>query len=404
MSVVLPTPAPRRPIGDPQVPVPDSDAQPVPAFGSLPPNSHSARGGPAVTASVPAASPAPPPRSPPPRSPPPQQPVTRRDRRTPRCEALQDFFMQLNQCSAVLRELGPSCKLGQAAGAGANELPGCPVLLFRRQLLISIVAAWDTFLQDVITEAARTVIGDARTLPDLEARWPQCWPVLAPVLDVHSSDAKQQGENLRALLLDLPAAWLAKVDEVIARMMHNPTLGSLDDCVERVFKFGKISTILCQAANPLVFNNSVKNHSVSCTNVQAVGRYLGVLYGARCAYAHGNCKRTLSKGGVVGDFPTDSASSALDLGDPGYATWMVDMVENLRRKGSDANLNHWSLVNAIFFLQALARRVCECLSTRFSEQGIEMWVPTIRSAPAGPSAGEGDQAEGLRGVFGEDAA
>ena len=283
---------------------------------------------------------------------------------------------------------------------------------FIRGGIIRVMAAWEAYVQDVLREAFDTVVemcGDG-SLVALTTQWPECHAVLHKAIErhvrnsLHGQRAHENEKSLQKLLreratperiasleqllsgkslaektaflqvevaLDLSVNkdhWKTLLDEHRDHILKQPLTpvfdgnDGIDDAFRRLFGIVtkdnfELSRKMAEMGKITQFFNTSDGQQLSqeitCGDVQTLHHVMHLYYGARCAFAHGDHRRTL--GGVLQNFPKQSDD--LEVGNPVIAHILFKLYQAIAKDGRKAAVEHLTLVHLCRFVFCAVHRL-----------------------------------------------
>ena len=265
---------------------------------------------------------------------------------------------------------------------------------FIRGAVISVMAVWEAYLQELLEEVFELVVGHIKESKEPAAVLTQEAPRLIVrksienYLDKSKLDKKSKLDAAADMGMDLlanPDLWkeiLEKYEKsVLDKPLHLTPVFLGDDGIDKRFK-GLLKTT--KDLSDVIISQGVVCHEFVCApndfkplevhSSVALNDVIRLYYGTRCAFAHGKNERTIQEGGVLFKFPSCEALQSRVGKDKRIGERLHRLFENIESYGSTAWIQYLHLINLQRFVMILAYRLCVAVSqVVFEEFGITIW-------------------------------
>lgn len=231
-----------------------------------------------------------------------------------------------------------------------------------RGSFIHVVATWEKFVQDVLKETVEIVI-ECLAEDELceEVRENPCVKDLLREAFKNDSRAQAGDKTSQAKALEEFKKTLLKSCSICPIFVGK---GAIDNRFKSLFQTKKcLSKIIAemQAVKCTFFNRNIQKHDTfSLETPEIIDNVVRLHYGARCAFSHGNNKRTFQPGGALHNFPDETVFKQ-QIGEA-PASQLYTIYKYAEKYGKKARLHYYDLLNSQRFFHALAFRMFGAIS------------------------------------------
>ena len=257
--------------------------------------------------------------------------------------------------------------------------------VFYRSAIVSVLAAWEAYVQDLFEEVQNIVV-DSIKRTDRSMLSGKKGDLVKKAVE-HKQRSNQEMVELCLKLIQNPEHWKDLLDTYMqckldAALRVTPVFkgnAGIDKKFQDLFTTDQfLSEAIMKKSLSYSFRDST-NVEVILKSPEALNDLIRLYYGARCVFAHGQPDRTLGEGGALWNFP-DEDKLTEKVGVRSVARRLSKLYQNLKGYGRTAWVYYSTLISIQRFIIYLACRLFEAVSQCINKEfGLEIWGFASRS-------------------------